>query len=110
MTLADPPRNCHGQPDSDGHYPDAAGHWQAFPPSPLASDRQVDGDHYARYPVQVWDIVAMYGLDYFEGNVLKYLLRRKPGTDRITDLQKARHYLDQCIARAAAQNAPQEPF
>ncbi len=61
-----------------------------------ANKRQEGGDHYKQAPVQPWDIVAMYALDFFEGNVLKYLLRRK-GDDRITDLKKARHYLDKKI-------------
>lgn len=56
---------------------------------------QVGGDHYTRYDIQPWDIIEEYGLDYFEGNVLKYLLRLK--TNRLEDLKKARHYLDKVI-------------
>ncbi len=60
-----------------------------------ANDRQEGGEHYRRTDIQPWDIVAMFALDFFEGNVLKYLLRRKG--DRLEDLQKARHYLDKKI-------------
>lgn len=70
---------------------------------------QVDGDHYSRHRIQPWDIIAEYDLDFWEGNALKYLLRRKAGVSRATDLRKARHYLDHCLARldeAAATLAP----
>lgn len=71
----------------------------AWPPT---AQTQVGGDHYLGKPMQPWDIIEAWDLDFWEGNCLKYLLRRKPGTDRVTDLQKAQHYLAKCIARAEA--------
>ncbi len=65
-------------------------------------ERQVDGDHYLGRAMQVWDIVDAYALSFYEGNILKYLLRRKPGEDRITDLKKLIHYAEKCIAREEA--------
>ena len=59
------------------------------------SEKQVGGSHYKDYPIQPWDIIDCYGLDFYEGNVLKYLLRTKG--DRLEDLQKAKHYLDKII-------------
>jgi hypothetical protein len=53
------------------------------------------GDHYAKHTIQPWDIIREYELDYFEGNALKYLLRQKD--NRLEDLQKAAHYLEECI-------------
>ena len=67
-----------------------------------ALSRQVDGDHYHRAGIQPWDVIDAYALDFYEGNALKYLLRRKPGVDRVTDLKKAAHYIERCIERAAA--------
>lgn len=64
-----------------------------------SQDRQEGGDHYQGRAMQPWDIIEAWELDFFEGNCLKYLLRRKPGTPRLLDLQKARHYLDKCIER-----------
>jgi|TARA_R110000823_G_C15712087_1_gene477671 hypothetical protein len=45
---------------------------------------------------QPWDFIAEQGLDFFEGNIIKYVVRwkRKNGVD---DLRKARHYLDKLI-------------
>jgi len=59
-----------------------------------AKDRQVGGDHYQRR-LQPWDIIDEYGLDYYEGNAIKYILRWKG--DRVEDLQKAIHYLEKEI-------------
>lgn len=59
--------------------------------------KQVGGDHYAKHKIQPWDVVEEYDLDYFEGSVLKYLLRRK--VDRLEDLRKAAHYLEKAIER-----------
>lgn len=58
-------------------------------------DSQVGGDHYKVTSIEPWDIIDAYGLDFYEGNVLKYLLRLK--LDRVEDLKKAIHYLEKCI-------------
>ena len=65
--------------------------------SERANSYQVGGDHYRRHKIQPWDIVKEYGLCFFAGNALKYLLRKKPGVPRIEDLKKCRHYLDMMI-------------
>ena len=63
-------------------------------PAP-ASEHQVGGDHYRKHAIQLWDIIDEYGLSYYAGNALKYLLRDKG--NRLEDLKKARHYLDKLI-------------
>lgn len=65
------------------------------PNKPTAVDTQVGGSHYLQHSIQPWDIWEEYGLNAFEGAVLKYLLRRK--NDRVEDLKKARHTLDRLI-------------
>jgi hypothetical protein len=65
------------------------------PNPPSAKDSQVGGNHYRQHSIQPWDIWEEYGLNAFEGAVLKYLLRRKG--DRVEDLKKARHTLDRLI-------------
>lgn len=57
--------------------------------------KQIGGSHYNSHVIQPWDVIIEYNLNYFEGNALKYLLRRK--TDRKEDLTKALHYLEQAI-------------
>lgn len=68
-----------------------------------ANDRQEGGNHYS-FPgeqLQHWDIVAMFELDYFQGQITKYVLRwkhkHKTPEDRLMDLKKARHFLDKYI-------------
>lgn len=57
---------------------------------------QIGGDHYLKHKIQPWDIIDEYKLNFYEGNVLKYLLRDKG--NRLEDLEKCRHYLDKTIA------------
>lgn len=62
-----------------------------------ANDRQVGGNHYKTGELpQHWDLVNMYGWDYFTGQITKYLMRwrKKNG---IQDLEKAAHYLQKYI-------------
>lgn len=57
--------------------------------------KQIGGNHYAKMKIQPWDIILVYDLDYWLGNVVKYILRNK--IDKLEDLKKARHYLDEKI-------------
>jgi hypothetical protein len=58
----------------------------------LAAEKQVGGEHYSQHKIQPWDVIDEYNLDFYEGNVLKYLLRDKGS--RREDLEKAMHYLE----------------
>lgn len=70
--------------------------YESLVPVPVpASERQVGGDHYRKFKIQPWDIIDEYGLTFYAGNALKYLLRNKG--NRLEDLKKARHYLDKLI-------------
>lgn len=57
--------------------------------------KQVGGDHYFN-PIQPWDIIRAWDLNYWEGNVIKYVLRHK-GKNKTEDLAKAIHYLEYLI-------------
>ena len=63
-----------------------------------AKDKQVAGTHYQKSAMQPWDIISEWELDFWEGNVLKYLLRWKY-KDGVQDLKKALHYLEYLIER-----------
>lgn len=60
-----------------------------------SSTKQIGGSHYKKHIIQPWDIIDEYGLGFYEGNVLKYLLRDK-GNKR-EDLEKAVHYLEKML-------------
>jgi hypothetical protein len=59
---------------------------------------QVGGDHYSKYKIQVVDIVDDHNLDFYEGNILKYLLRYKD-KNGVQDLYKLEHYLQMIIKK-----------
>ena len=69
-----------------------------------AFDTQVGGDHYKKQgaTMQPWAIIDAWGLDFYAGNVLKYILRHQY-KDGVEDLKKARHYLDRMIEKAEDQ-------
>lgn len=68
--------------------------------------RQVGGEHYGGGSIQHWDIVHMFELDYFQGQITKYVMRwKKKGG--IQDLEKARHFLEKYIElQGAAKTSP----
>jgi len=49
--------------------------------------------HYRRGKIQVWDFIRDQGLSYHLGNVIKYVCRAGFKSDRLEDLKKATHYL-----------------
>ena len=59
------------------------------------SHRQIGGDHYFN-AIQPWDIIRAWDLNYWEGNIVKYVLRHK-GKGKVEDLEKAKHYLEYLI-------------
>ena len=61
-----------------------------------ANSVQHGGNHYKQHTYETWDVIADWGLGYFDGNAVKYLSRwrHKGGVE---DLRKARHYIDKLI-------------
>ena len=57
--------------------------------------------HYTRGQIEVWDFIADQKLDYFTGNIVKYLLRAGYKGSKMEDLQKARAYLNKLIQMEA---------
>src|SRR3990167_5688409 len=63
----------------------------------IANDKQVGGDHYKTVEgLQHWDVVHLFKLDYFQGQITKYMFRwrKKNGVE---DLRKAAHFLQKYI-------------
>ena len=64
-------------------------------------------DHPSHYggesdPYEAIKVIDAWGLDFALGNAVKYICRagRKPGSDRVEDLEKARWYIEHEIALA----------
>lgn len=66
--------------------------------------KQVGGSHYQQEgdKPQHWDLVAAYDWDYFQGQIIKYVMRWKlkhPTPEKkVEDLEKARSFLDKYIS------------
>lgn len=70
-----------------------------------ANDTQVGGSHYKNHgnaDLQHWDMVVLFKLDYFQGQITKYIMRwRDKGG--VKDLEKAQHFLAKYIEVATAE-------
>ena len=64
---------------------------------PTENQRQVGGKHYGLGSFQHWDVVAYFHLDYFQGQITKYVMRWRD-KNGIQDLKKAQHFLEKYIA------------
>ena len=60
----------------------------------IAHKHQIGGIHYQN-KIQPWDIIDSWDLSFYEGNIIKYLLRRK--NNRIEDLKKMIHYAEKLL-------------
>jgi hypothetical protein len=65
-------------------------------------DTQIGGSHYQK-DIQPWDIISTWKLDFWEGNIVKYILRWKD-KDGVKDLKKAKHYIEYLIERESNDN------
>ncbi len=69
------------------------------PTGMVANEKQVGGEHYKSHgsaDLQHWDMVVHFRLDYFQGQITKYVMRwRDKGG--IADLEKAKHFLEKYI-------------
>ena len=54
-------------------------------------------NHYNQGKIEVIDAIQDWGLDFIEGNVVKYVARSRHKSSRVGDLKKARWYLDYLI-------------
>jgi len=64
---------------------------------------QQGGNHYKDMPIQPVEFIHANSLDYFQGNIIKYVcrFRKKNG---IEDLKKAKHYVELLIEMEYAKN------
>ena len=56
-------------------------------------------EHYQSGSIEVWDFIADQQLDYFSGNIIKYLCRagKKESETQLDDLLKAQAYLRKLV-------------
>ena len=59
-----------------------------------ALDKQVGGEHYKGCGIQPVEYIHANKLDYFEGNVIKYVTRHRTKGEGRKDIEKAIHYAE----------------
>ena len=57
-----------------------------------ALDTQVGGNHYKDCKIQPVEYIYSNGLDFLEGNVVKYITRHRTKGDGEADIRKVIHY------------------
>jgi hypothetical protein len=62
--------------------------------------------HYTHGKIETADAIEAWGLDFFLGNVIKYVSRHAHKGRPLEDLRKARWYLDRAITRLEREEAP----
>ena len=65
-------------------------------------------DYYRRGKIQVWTFIRDQGLNFHLGNAIKYICRAGYKEDRISDLRKAIHYLQNELEDAILSEQPSE--
>jgi hypothetical protein len=66
---------------------------------------QVGGDHYTKRAIQPIEYIWANGLEFSEGNVVKYVTRWKD-KGGIKDLEKAKHHIELLIERERKRGLP----
>ena len=61
-----------------------------------ALEKQVGGSHYKQFTIQPVEFINANNLSYMQGNVIKYITRYQ-FKNGITDLEKAKHYIEMMI-------------
>jgi len=58
-----------------------------------ASEKQIGGCHYKDMPIQPSEYIYRNGLNWYEGNAIKYITRHRVKGGQ-QDIEKAIHYLE----------------
>mgnify|MGYP001309783985 FL=1 len=60
------------------------------------SEDKINPGYYIGTKIQVSDFIQEFKLDYFQGNIVKYVVRHKQ-KNGLEDLEKAKWYLEKLI-------------
>ncbi|MFJ9413071.1 DUF3310 domain-containing protein [Streptomyces sp. NPDC101227] len=69
-------------------------------PRPTVGAHEQGPAHYMTdMGLQPWDVIDAFGLDFYLGNVIKYVLRAGKKGPALDDLRKAQHYIQKAIEK-----------
>ena len=63
-----------------------------------AYKKQIGGGHYLKMKIQPSEFINKNNLPFAEGNAIKYICRHQDKGE-VSDLEKAKHYIDMIIER-----------
>lgn len=72
-------------------------------------DYNVGKSDYAKHTIQPWDIILEYGLNYWDGDIVKRVLRTKEGESRRLDYEKIIHICKERIRQIDAAEEKNKP-
>ena len=70
---------------------------ESFTPSCDIMKRQIGGNHYKDCAKQPVEYIHANDLNYFEGNVIKYITRHRTKGEGRKDIEKAIHYAEMIL-------------
>ena len=59
-----------------------------------ALDRQEQGSHYKNAKIQAIEFISAHNLDFIDGNIVKYAVRKKDGESDMERYKKIKHYAE----------------
>lgn len=65
----------------------------------------VGSSDYARHIIQAWAIIQEYALNYWDGDIVKRVLRKKEGEDRATAYEKIIHICRERLRQIKIENS-----
>ena len=74
----------------------------------MATTNSTGPRYYRRGSIQVWDFIRDQGLSFHLGNAIKYICRAGYKDDRVADLRKAIHYLQNELENEILSDCPSD--
>lgn len=72
------------------------------------SDQVVKPEHYERWEIEPITFIMLNNMDFWRGNVIKYVARAGFKDDEIQDLEKAKRYIDMRINQLEGRQITEE--
>jgi len=73
---------------------------------PYREDDPVNHPKHYTQGIEVTDFIASWQMDWFRGNIIKYIVRCPYKGNTVNDLKKARWYIDDLINRLENDETP----
>lgn len=61
-------------------------------------NKKINPEYYIGSKIQVSEFISEFNLNYFEGNIIKYIVRHRQ-KNGVEDLEKAKWYLEKLIKK-----------